>query len=276
MSDPERLRLSWSRLRVHDECPAKGQLLRTHKSPIQDIRNFYHGNVVDLCMRRRLTLKDTGPDWMVSQVDAIFEEAEVIARETGDGIVKWKGPADKDETREFCRECVTRLEPILQKYCLPFYYDPAVRFTVPITIPYLDGSMVEIDLTGEMDLVVWDNQDRYVVWDLKATKDDQYYKKVLGQLSFYAIVIRVMKGKFPVKTGLIQPMCTQQVLPVDVTPQAVREMSARITRTAHDIWAGRLAPKEDDDGCSWCPVHDACPKFSFGGKTGRVSLSRPV
>lgn len=272
MSDDGALRLSWSRLRNHDECPAKGDLLRRHKSPVTDIRSFYHGNVVDLAMRRWLSQEVPEPGWMLAQVDAIFEEAEVIARETGDGIVRWKGANDKAETREFCRELVTRLEPILAKYAIPFEWTPAKRFSVPISVEDLGGHMREIILVGEMDLLVRDCEGRYAVWDLKATRDNAYYKKVLGQIAFYAIAVKAMYGKFPAMAGLIQPMCDQQVLPVTVDHDAVAQMAGRITKAARDILAGKVAPKEDNVGCAYCPVKHACPKFRFGGKPGRLSL----
>jgi hypothetical protein len=267
------LRISWSRIRNHDECPAKGDLLRRHKSPVQDVRNFFHGNVVDLAMRRWLSQEEPEPGWMAAQVDAIFEESAQIAKDTGDGIVRWKSLTDKGETLDFCRELVGRLEPILLRYAIPFEWQPAVRFSVPIMVPYLDGSMREVLLIGEMDLMVRDCEGRIAVWDLKATRDNNYYRKVLGQLAFYAIAVKVLKGQFPAMSGLIQPMCDTRVLPVTVNRDAVAQMAGRITKTAQDIWAGRLAPKADNAGCAYCPVKHACPKFSLGGRPGRLSLT---
>jgi hypothetical protein len=269
------LSLSWSRLRTHTECPAKGELMRTHKPPTQDIRNYFHGNVVDLAMRRWLSRENPETGWMAAQIDAIFEESAQIAKDTGDGIVRWRNPSDKEETRLFCRELVVRLEPILARYALPFTWQPAIRFRVPISVPYLDGELRLINLVGEMDLMVEDSQGRIAVWDLKATKDNGYYRKVLGQLAFYALAVKAMKGRFPAMTGLIQPMCDERVKPVQVTDQAVREMAGRITALAHDIWAGRLAPKEDDAGCTGaygCPVQHACSKFKLP-PPGRLSLT---
>ena len=270
-TDPNVLRISWSRLRNHDECPAKGDLLRRHKSPYTDIRDFFHGNVVDLAMRRWLNQPDPQPGWMLAQVDALFEESEEIAKETKDGIVRWRGAGDKDKVREFCRELVTRLEPILARYALPFDWHPAVRFSEPVKIRDLHGQWREIRLHGEMDLLVRDSEGQLAVWDLKATENDQYYKKVLGQLAFYALAVRLGHGQYPAMTGLIQPMCKVPVLPVEVTEQAVREMAGRIEKTARDIWAGNLAPKASHDGCGFCPVQHACPKFAK--RPGRVSLA---
>lgn len=222
-------------------------------------------------MRRWLGQVSPEPGWMLAQVDAILDESEVIAKETKDGIVRWRGAGDKDKVREFCRTLVTRLEPILVKYALPFDWEPAKRFKVRLKIRDQHGQWREVDLVGEMDLLVRDSLGRFAVWDLKATENDQYYKKVLGQLAFYALAVRAMHGVFPVMTGLIQPMCKQQVLPVAVDDQAVREMAGRIEKVARDIWAGNLAPKADNAGCGWCPVQHACPKFAK--RPGRVSLA---
>jgi len=120
------LRLSWSRLRLHDECPAKGDLMRKASSPYKDVRNFFHGNVVDLLLRRWLAtgtrgedgLYRRGPDgphpgWMAARVDEVFEESLAIAKDSGDGFVKWKTTTDRADTLEFCRELALRLEEII-------------------------------------------------------------------------------------------------------------------------------------------------------------------
>ena len=270
--DPAVLRLSWSRLRLHDECPAKWQLKRDGKSSLNDVRNYMHGNVVDVAMRRWLQQECPEAGWMREQVDAIFDE---VAKPSDEGMVKWRSPADRRETLDFCRELVVRLEKILLRYALPFNYDPALRFAVPITVPGLDGEPRALILHGEMDLLVEDRDGLIAVWDLKATKDNGYYKKVLGQLAFYAIVVLAMRGRLPAMTGLLQPMCDSQVLPVTITPQAVREMAARIERTAHDIWAGRDVPKASNDGCDWCEVRRLCSKFDKRQtvRSGRTALT---
>jgi hypothetical protein len=268
---PKPLRLSWSRLRTHDECPAKYDLRRGNRSPLFDNRNFVHGNATDLAMRRWLEFEEPPPGWMLAHIEELLDECSKPSKE---GIVKWKHADDRAQLLAFCRELVKRLEKILNRYALPFTWTPARRFEVPVTITGLDGEPRGIILIGEMDLLVEDSQGRIVVWDLKATQNDQYYKKVLGQLAFYAIAVAAMRGRLPVKTGIIQPMCSEQVLPFDVGMTAVREMSWRIERTAHDIWAGRVHPKADDEGCDWCDVQRVCPKFAPPiGRTGRAALT---
>jgi PD-(D/E)XK nuclease superfamily len=268
VADDRPLRMSWSKIRAHGECAAIYDLRREHRSSIKDIRNFVHGNIVDTAMRRWLSMQDPAPGWMAEQVDAIFDEC---TKPSGEGIVRWKGVNDRNEVRDLCREGVARLEKILIRHCLPFDWDPAARFEVPVTVRYLDGSPRTVILNGELDLKIRDAARRVGIWDLKMTRDNQYYRKVLGQITFYALVERLITGEFPHATGLLQPMCDQQVLPLTVDMQAVREMAGRIERTAHDIWAGRLQPKPDGNGCFGCDVKFCCPAYAM--RPGRVSLA---
>jgi hypothetical protein len=262
-TDCKPLKISWSRLRVHGECPAKGDLkARGFKSPIMDTRNFFHGNVTDQLMRRFLSLEDPRNElgWMAAQVDAVFADME----EHPEGVLKWKRPGDRAETLEFCRELVTRLEELLARFVLPFDWTPAWRFEVPVKVTYA-GTVREILLVGEIDLLVFYREGGIAVLDLKATRDNQYYRKVLGQLTLYNLAVRLSRaprlGRWPSKSGLIQPMCDQRMLPVTVTPDAIREMAGRIERVARDIWEGRLAPKPGEF-CGSCEVRHGCPVFS--------------
>lgn len=264
------LKISWSRLRTHDECPARGDLrARGFKSPISDSRNFVHGNVVDTLERRWLAMDSPELGWMAAQVDAVFEETVEGAQGRGDGVIRWRHPNDRAETLEFCRELTIKLEALLVRFVLPFDWMPAWRFEVPARVPF-GGDVREILLVGEIDLLVFDQLGRVIIWDLKATKNDHYYQKVLGQLAFYALAIKASKvpqlGRWPVRAGLLQPMCTEQYLSFDIMAedgQAVREMAGRIQRVARDIWEGRLAPKPGEF-CAGCEVRHACPAFVGG------------
>lgn len=268
------IRISWSRLRAHSECPAKGQLLSEgKKSSVADIRGYFHGTVVDNCMRRWLGQEHPQPGQMLEWVDQMFLKAEADAKETGDGVVRWKFAGDKKETLEFCRECVIRLEVLLAKVCLPYDWDPAALFEVPLTIPDADGQQQRISLIGETDLLVRVPRG-VIVWDLKATRDDQYYRKVLGQLVFYAIAVAAQTGSWPYAAGLLQPMCAEQDPMFFFTEEDYRQMFTRITALAQDIWGGKIRPKADNAGCRWCEVRGSCPKFPKG--RGRVPLGLPA
>lgn len=267
------LKLSWSRIRSHEECPAQGHLLASGmKSPVTDIRGYYHGTVVDICMREWLSADNPQPGFMNARVDQVFAEREVAARESGDGIVKWKNASDKNETRILCRNAVYRLEPLLEKICLPYDWDPAVRFSVPMWIPAPDGTQREIRLVGEIDLLVR-MPHGVIVWDLKATRDANYYRKVIGQLLFYDIAVAAMTGKWPAAAGLIQPLCEEQLPMFQFSKDDRTQLYQRIVRVASDIWSGNVLPKVDNKGCNRCAARPACPKFPKG--RGRVPLGMP-
>jgi hypothetical protein len=226
--------------------------------------------VVDLAMRRWLNQDQPEPGWMLAHVDALLDEAEEQAKATGDGVVKWKHPKDQAEVREFCRELVTRLEVILAERCLPFDWQEAVRFSVPVTIPDLASQPREILLVGEIDLLV--RPAGVGIWDLKGTKDDSYWRKVVGQLLFYEIAWVAKTGEWPEVSGLIQPMCKQPVLEFHFSDDERRQMMSRIVAAARDIWSGNMPPKESPEGCNYCPVQHACPKYKVAGGHGRTSL----
>lgn len=255
------------------ECRAKGALVSAgRKSPVSDYRNFFGGTTVDSCMRQWLSMDEPPAGWMAAHIDEIFDHMEVEVRETGDGIVKWRDTGDRAKLRAWCKELVTRLEPILLEEVIPYEYEVATRFKVPLTIPGLDGNPRKILLTGEMDLLTWREKGLpRAVQDLKATEDNSYWRKVSGQLTFYEIAVWGMCGKWPEFSGLIQPMCDEPTPkfwfgtdPAD--PR--RQMFVTICNVAADIWRKDLPPKADAAGCSYCPVKQACPKFAVG--RGRV------
>jgi PD-(D/E)XK nuclease superfamily len=265
------LRLSWSRIRTHTECRAKGRLMREHKPPNMDIRGFFHGTVVDRAMRKWLDQEKPEPGWMLAHVDKILDEEEQVAKDTGDGIVRWKSAGDKQQLREFCRELVVRLEVVLQEYCLPFSWDPAIRFEVPLVINDLQGLPRKIHMIGEIDLLV-KRPEGLVVYDLKATRDNGYWRKVTGQLLFYDIAMWGQTREWPITSGLIQPMCDNQLPHFQFSMEDRTQMFAVIERTARDIWRDDLLPKEDCKGCADCDVRHACPKFATSMRRGRAQL----
>ncbi len=257
------LRLSWSQLRNHEECKRKSYLLRSgKKAKVTNIRGYFHGMVVDKVMRDWLGNPLRSPGEMTDMVTAALVDVEQEAKDTGDGIVRWKDAQDRRDLALFCVELVRRLEPILDELVLPYRHEPATRFKAPLRIPNLDSELTEITLVGETDLVVH-HPDGLQVWDLKGTKDNQYWRKVLGQLYFYDIAMLVMHGKRTERVGLIQPMCSEQIMQFRVSDEDRASMFARITNFAHDIWREERTCKADTAGCSWCEVRHACPRFQI-------------
>jgi hypothetical protein len=272
LEDPP-LRISWSRIRQYRECKAKAGLLAAgRKSPVADARNWFPGTVADRAMDDWLSLDVPRPGWMAAHVDEILDREEVVRRETGDGVVRWRDRGDKERVRDWCRECVTRLEPILFDLIIPYSYEPHARFTVPFTIPGPDGVPRQILLTGETDLRTWRSEK--VPWsvdDLKATEDASYWRKVTGQLVFYEIATWGMTGRWPEVSRLLQPMCAEPVLEFRFTADHRREMFVTICDVASDFWRKNLPPKASSAGCDRCEVRQACPKYAHG--RGRVPLA---
>jgi len=267
---PQPFRVSWSSLQAWEMCKQRGWLLSQRKSsPVKDSRNFFHGTVVDRIMRN--WLDDPQPGVMPKMVDDYMESCEQEALETGDGVVKWKHRTDKADLREFCVTLTKKLEPILYKLVVPFDYEPAKRFKIPMTLPGINNEPTEIFLTGEFDLLVRENS-HFNVWDLKATADNNYWKKTLGQLVFYDLAVYAMMGESPVRSGLIQPMCDQEVLEFSFTNDDRRAMLARIMTMLRAVWTEDHSPKADSVGCSWCSVRHACEKYK---KPNLVGLGMP-
>jgi len=259
--DIKEFSISWSSLRMYEECKQFGYLMsQRRKSPITDVRNFFHGNVVDRIMRN--WLDNPEPGVMPSMVDEYMEKCEQEAKDREDGRIKWKHRNDREDVRNYCVELVTRLEPILMEEVIPYEYEPAKRFAVATNATSIDGEPYRLILKGEFDLLVR-NQDtgRFRVWDLKATKDNNYWRKTLGQLVFYDLAVFAMFGSFPEKSGLIQPMCDEQAKVFAHTNEDRAQLWSRIMRVMESQWKGDYAPKESNTGCSYCVVRHGCPKF---------------
>lgn len=254
--------VSWSQLRAHEECKQKSHLIRSGKRGVaNNIRGYYHGMVVDRVMRAWLDNPDHPAGEMESMVDDMMNTVAQQAIDDGDGVVRWKHQDDRAEVREFCIELVRRLEPILREHVLPHEFEQAKRFRVPTTVPYLDGSPAVIHLIGEMDLLV-KPASGWIIWDLKGTRDDQYWRKVLGQLTFYDLAVYALTGIPPAKTGLIQPMCTQPLLEFAFTDDDRQVMWSRILRYVGDIWRHNVECKTGTQGCNYCDVRHACARYA--------------
>lgn len=265
--------ISWTSLQSWEQCKQLGFLISQRKRAAgQDNRNFFHGNVVDRIMRNWLDSDNPEPGQMPKMVDDYMEKCEEEVQERDNGKIKWKHRTDREDVREYCVELVTRLEPILFEEVIPFEYEPAKRFAVPTKATSVDGEEYRLILKGEFDLLVRNqNTGLFRVWDLKATKDKDYWRKTLGQLVFYDLAVFAMFQSWPEASGLIQPMCEERVMRFTHTNTERAQMVARINKVMEAQWKGDYAPKESNAGCSYCIANYACSKFkpqvSKGGKT---------
>jgi hypothetical protein len=253
-----RVKISWSSLQRFELCKQKQFLVAEGLSvPGQDVRNFLVGNVMDSIQKEWL---DNPVGNMVDLVPEHFEKA--VAKSQERGTIKWRNRDDKKNMVAACTGIAIMLQPILVARVLPYDYEPAKWFSEVVNIKDQNtGEIKEVILRGEFDLLVREDDGEYVVWDLKATANNDYWKKTVGQLTFYDLVIMSMFGKYPKKTGLIQPACDEQVKEFFFTDEHRREIWGRISAFAHAEWAGDHTPKADNAGCSWCEVQHACEKF---------------
>jgi hypothetical protein len=268
------LRISWSQVRSHDECHQRSALLRSGKrNPLANIRGFYHGMVVDQAMRDWLADPEHPSGAMRAAIDELIDTLAVRAREDGDGVLKWKDAGDRADLREFCVTLVDRLEPILYQHVLPYPYEAGKWFALPAVIPYLDGTPTTITLVGEMDLLV--QRDGYRPLDLKGTRDNNYWRKIVGQLVFYDLAVMMEYGQKSPGSGVIQPMCTQQVLEFVFTDEHRRTMWTRILALANDIWRGEARCTTNIHACGFCSVKHACPRFAPTTNSGAFGVRAP-
>lgn len=263
------IKISWSQIRTFEECKQKAMLQRSGKrNSAKDIRAFFRGTVVDRVMRN--WLEDPQPGQMESMVRSTLDFEETEAIESGDGVVHWRHSTDREDTIAWCVRLVTNLEPALNALALPFDYEPAKRFKVPVSVPYIDGSPTWIFLTGEMDLLCRNpSTGKFAVWDLKGTEDNNYWRKVVGQLIFYDIVTQAMFGQYAERCGLLQPLCAVPVLHWTFNENDYQQMWQRIIRYAQAIWQRDNAPIVDSKPCDWCPYKFACSKFKPVQQAGR-------
>lgn len=269
------LRISWTLLRTHTECAQKAKLYRERKkNKTQNVRNFFHGNVSDSVMRKWVELPDRDSVRMSSLVEEMFDEEEKRVTER-DGILKWSHTEDKKTMMGFVETLCDRLEPILERLILPYEYELAKRFSVPVKLPDPSGGKSTVRLNGELDALVY-LPDGYSIWDLKATKDDSYWRKTIGQLTFYDVAMWAEHGKYAQRTGLIQPMCKQQVLEVGITDESRRQLLMQVSSMAIDMWKEYAPVREDMSLCKFCECRHACAKFGRVGGRVPLTTSAPV
>ena len=255
------LRISWSALRAHEECKEKSYLIREgRRSKVTNIRNFYPGTVVDVIMREWLDFPPNSirPP-MADFVPAVMAQTQSAEKEKGN-VVRFRDAEDRNEITKFCTTLVNRLQPILEEHVLPYQHEHGKWFKVPANLTDADGGHREVLLTGEMDLLVQNNGP--VIWDLKGTADDNYWRKVVAQLTFYDLAVWISTGTKSRHVGLIQPMCTERILAFKVTDDARRELMLRIQRYALDVWAGERSCTTNKATCHFCDVRHACTRFA--------------
>ena len=182
-------------------------------SPVADKRNFFHGTVVDLAMRRWLEQDDPQPGWMAAHVDEILEKAEIESRETGDGMVKWRDRDDKARVRPGAGSW----SPGWSRFCSSWSSRSSIsrRGGSRCRSPSRAGRAAARDCAARRDGPVHPQPGH--AGDFGAGPERHRGHLLLAQgrpaqLVFYEIAVRLLTGQWPEVSRLIQPMCPEPVL----------------------------------------------------------------
>lgn len=264
------LTISWSSLRTHMECKQRGYLHRQKKkATLENVRNYFPGTITDRVVREWLeTAPKDNPGIMPDMVDEMMEREEKKIEE-GRGILRWRDPEDKAAVREECITAVTKIEPYLNKLVVPFSYKADYKFTVPLAVPHPQGGTEQIQLFGFMDIIVQNEKGDFYVYDVKHTKDEYYWRKTRGQLTFYDLAVFLEQGKQTKGTALLQPLCKEPVKGFRISQESNEQMLNKISEMAWDVWKEDHTPRNDTKFCRYCDVKHACSKFApsmVGGK----------
>lgn len=254
------MRLSWSGLRVQEECSEKGYHKRQGNfSKRNNQRVFFPVTVLDRVVRDWL---DAGgeTDAMPDMVEAVMDREWKIIRDEG-GEISWRDSADRARVLSDVREAVDKIQPALQRLVLPFDYQSDYRFSVPVNLPHPAGGTEEILLIGAMDILVRDASGRFCVWDVKMTRDNDYWRKTRGQLTFYDVAVLLSENSKTYKTGLLQPLCREEIKVFEISDNDRAQMMQRISAFARAVWNKERTPRQDTTYCRYCEARNACSKF---------------
>jgi CRISPR/Cas system-associated exonuclease Cas4 (RecB family) len=260
---PDPIILSWSGLLRWEKCRQQELLVLKHKtSPLTNGRNFIQGTLADRCMRWWLEDPERKPGGMIDYLEQAWNEN---TGENAERRIEWKGVPAHDQARvkEFVKNALVDLEPILYEKVLPYSFAPELKFKTDIAIPWIDGSRnINITLRGGIDLAIKKSDSHFAIYDLKTTADDSYVRgKTLAQLTFYDLACWAMFGVQPKEWGFITPAATEKFIPVEVTDEERRVMLTRITEYCHGVWQRQWQVTDNDSDCFNCPVKRACPKW---------------
>lgn len=257
------IRISWSGLRVHDECKQQSHLARKgNLAALDNKRGFFPGTVTDRVVRNWLNDDPLNNlNCMPDMVDHVIDVEKAALAENNQGVVRWKDREDREQVRTDCIEAVTKIQPSLLKYVVPFEYEPDHHFESPVQIRFADGERATVLLNGYIDILVRDDKGRFWIWDVKHTRDNGYWRKTIGQLGFYDLAIELKFGQPAVQTGLLQPLCTQPVWPYKPSADSRLQLLQRVQGMAFDVRNNVATPREDTTMCVWCSTKNACVKF---------------
>lgn len=254
------LYISWSTIRTYEQCKQRGMLTRAHKrADLADQRIYFPGTVTDRVVRDWL-MGDPykNPGMMPDMVESFIDREKSTIEEAG-GKMRWKDKGDRDKVLADCVEAVTKLEPVLNQKVLPFEYDADFHFKLPLLVPAPYGEEIVV-LNGVMDIIVRDG-DNWDIWDVKQTRDGQYWRKTVGQITFYVLCREMLFEGQSRDSGLLQPLCPEEIKSYIPDENLKAQMMSRIATMAWDVLIEDFEPRADSKMCSFCDVKHACSKW---------------
>lgn len=272
------IRVSWSSLRASMECKQKGYLQRSGKrAKMADQRIFFPGTVTDRVVRDWLADNPySNPGLMPEMVESIVQREQDKIEAAGKQL-RWKNDADRDSIIRDCQEAVTKIEPSLNNLVLPYEYDVDFGFKAPMVVPNPAGERTNLLLIGYMDIIVkrpqeGDQPEWWAVYDVKHTKDDYYWKKTRGQLSFYDLAVDIMFGNTTQEVGLFQPLCKEpeRIFHLEDKDRAI--LLSHVQGLSDDIFNENFEPDAPISACRFCDVKHACSRFTPVNGSKRVPL----
>lgn len=268
------LKVSWSSLRAHTECKQKGFLQRSgKKASMENQRVFFPGTVTDRVVRDWLADNPySNPKLMPDMVESIVLREQENIEKAGKQL-RWKDENDRDSIILECQEAVRNIEPALEKYVLPYEYDVDFGFKAPMRVPNPAGEKTNLLLIGYMDIIVRKDEDPWAVYDVKHTKDNYYWKKTRGQLSFYDLAVDLMFNAPTFEVGLLQPLCKEPTKMFTLDDDDRSVLLSHVQSMADDIFSKNFEPTAKASECAFCNVKHACSRFKpVNGDTKRVSI----
>ena len=250
---------------------------RKEQAPVRDIRNFVHGTLADRAMRRWLE-QDTPQ--LRGQMDKYIDDSWNDITNSETEKVKWRGNVRDDQERvlTLAKLTVNNLEPFLEKYVIPYEYQPELRFKVPFTIPDQEDNPRTVILNGGMDIVVRNPRTGQIaIYDLKSTLNESYVSgKILAQLIFYQLSWHLLEGTDydKIDTAFVTPATRVMFHPLTITQRDRMMLASRIMAFARGAWQNDFAPRKDDTYCGYCVCREWCSKFQQDVKTGKDGKRR--
>ena len=265
--------LSFSQITVMRACPQKFSIHYVqHAQPAFIPASLIFGSAVHAAVEHYFRGLLTGASVSVSDLQQAYRLSWGEERARCDLPVRYGKSEDE-----------ARLDELSGRMIDAFLASPAAQpagtllgieeeLTVTLDDPTLPDVQARVDL-------VYDTPDAIVVRDFKTSRgkwNEDKAQESADQLILYGRVLRQLakgmakpvQGEFVVLTKQKSPQV--QVIPVFITPEAIRRTHDAIATTWQAVLAGNFYPAPGPMNCATCQYKRYCPIFGGKGATGEV------